>query len=174
MDAATPYWWIEHVSVVTSIPLALLGFGITVWQIIKTKSAAFAATRAATRTLAQMQGMSMISLLPQLSRIDDEIDRAVDSQSAEILRFWISQWKWQAGEMRGYLDAEDRAEEKIMRAIQSSISAASDVRRELHNVTPDQLVGATEDLRKLIGRVTGELSMLAARRGVLIGGGSEA
>jgi hypothetical protein len=66
--------------------------------------------------------------------------------------------------VRGYLDPTVRENEKVMKLIQSSIVAASDARRNLHTVTPDELAAATADLRKLVGRVTGELGVLAARQ----------
>jgi len=164
LDKMTPYWWVDHVSTVFSIPLALAGFTIAIWQLAKTRKAADAARRAAVSALEQVQRLNLVGLLPQLSRIDDEIDRAVQVQSTEILRFWISQWKWQAGGARGYLNPSLRDEEKVMRLIQSSIVAASDVRRALHTVAPDQLVTATADLRRSISKVTSELGMLAARQ----------
>jgi hypothetical protein len=164
LDEKTLYWWIDHVATIASVPLALIGFGVAIWQIVKTRRAADAATAAATSVLEQVQRLSLVRLLPQLTRIDDEIDRAVQVQSVEVLRVWISQWRWQAGEVRGYLDPTVRENEKVMKLIQSSIVAASDARRNLHTVTPDELAAATADLRKLVGRVTGELGVLAARQ----------
>jgi hypothetical protein len=160
----TPYWWIDHISTILSVPLAVLGFGLAIWQIVKTRRAADAAKAAALLALNQVRQLNLAGLLPQLTRIDDEIDRAVQDDSAEILRFWLSQWKWQAGVARGLLDSGNRDEEKIMRLIQSSIVAASDVRRELFGVPSGQLVAATTDLRRSVGRVTSELGMLAARQ----------
>jgi hypothetical protein len=172
LEAVTPYWWIDHISTILSVPLALIGFSIAIWQIRKTRVAAEAARSAAATALNQVQRLSLVGLLPVLTRIDDEIDRAIDVKSKEMLRFWLSQWKWHASETRGFLDAEKLEEEKVMKLIQSSVVATTDLRRELHEVDLDQLARVTVNMRKAIGKVTSELGTLAARQSTTVNGGA--
>ena len=158
------YFWFDRVTTYSSLALALLGFGFTLYQLKKTKSAAEAASRASSETLSQVQRLSLVSLLPQLLRIDDEIDRAVELESTELLRFWLSQWKWQASEARGLLNPDVDGEKKLMRSIQSSVAAAAQTKRELHGISPGQYVVVTADVRTLVGRVTGELGMITSQQ----------
>jgi hypothetical protein len=160
----SPYWWIDHVSTVASVPLALIGFGITFWQLARTRKAANAALAAAENTQRQIRKLSIVALLPQLHRIDEELHRAVEQGSVELVRFWISNWQWQAGETRGYLLDASPEEETIMRALQSSIVAAASVRNDLIGIAPHDLKRTTVTVRKRIGAVTSQLGELAARR----------
>jgi hypothetical protein len=163
------YWWVDHITTTLGIPLALIGFGVTWWQLKKTKSAAEAAAKAAEQTQGQLKKLNLVSLLPQLARIEEGLDEAVVASSAQMLRFWIASWRWQAGEIRGYLNSDNADEKRIMKSIQASIASASDVRNLLHTTPPTQLVAMTTDLRKLMGKVTGELGTLTAKQTARVG-----
>ena len=166
LEERTFYWWIDHSSAIASLPLALVGFGITIWQLLKTRTAAESAHAAAIKAMAQVSRMTLIGLLPQLRQIDDEMDRAIKEKATEPLRFWISQWKFQASQVRGHLAEHDREEAKLMRAIQASLSAASDLRQALHGMPADQLPATSQDLMKNVNKITAELGTLAARKSV--------
>jgi hypothetical protein len=164
LDNITPYWWIDPITTIASIPFALIGFAITWWQLVKTRDAANAAKAAALRATAQFSRMTLVSALPQLRQIDDEMDCAIREQSAEALRFWISRWKWEASDTRGHLSETIKEEARIMRAIQSSLTAASDLGRAMHATAPDQLAAVTDDLMRSVDKITAELGTLAAKK----------
>jgi len=172
------YWWVDHISKIASIPLTLLGFGFTIWQLLKTKSAVQAAYEATLAMRRQVRRTNLATLLPQLTRIEDEIDRAVANRSVETVRSLISDWRWQAGETRIYLSASNAQEKKILRSIQASISVAADTQREIHREihdvdSPELLVSVTDPLRKAVSRVTGELGAVAAQQVLDSGGVSD-
>ncbi len=160
----TLYWWIDHAATISAIPLALIGFGVTFWQLGRTHRAALAAKLAADRAVQQMSRITLIGLLPQLRQIDDELDRAIKEESIEGLRFWVSRWKSQASEARAHLDRVNREEARLMRVIQSSLSAASDLRQSLHSIPVSQLPDATEDFMTSVNQITSELGTIAARK----------
>lgn len=170
LEDPTWYVWLDHVTTAAGIPLALIGFGVTWWQLKKTKSAAQAAASAAEQAQSQLRKLNLVSLLPQLARIEEGLDEAVSASSAQMLRFWIASWRWQAGEIRGYLNFENPDEKKLMKTIQASIASASDVRNSLHSTPNSRYVTMTGDLRKLMGRVTGELGTLTTKQGATVGG----
>jgi hypothetical protein len=172
------YWWVDHLATIFSIPLALIGFGITIWQLKKTKSAAEAAQDAAKDAASsikdQVRAINLASLVPQLIRIENEIERAIGDGSVEILRFWIALWRQHAGEARAYLEATTTGEKRVLRNIQSSISTAADTRSRIHGLNELANLGTiTEDLRKVVSRVTGELGTIAARQITAIGEGKD-
>jgi hypothetical protein len=154
----------DQVSTLLSIPLALVGFGVTIWQLVKTKNAAEAARGSAESAMRQIRRVSLASLLPQLHRIEDEIDRAVRADSVDLLLAWLSIWRWQAGELRGHLDSKIPAERKIMKSIQASMTIAAEVKGQIIDKRDGSLGVVTVGLRGAIASATKELGSLAAAR----------
>jgi hypothetical protein len=165
LEGQTLYWWIDHVSTIASAPLALVGFGFTFWQLAKTKSAAESAKASAEETRKQIRRANLLSLLPQLHRIEDEVSSAIRLGSVELVMAWLSLWRWQASEVRGYLNSDVASEKKVMKAIQTSISVAADAKFELIDLLSQDLVKATSAVRKAIASVTGELGSLSSVQG---------
>ncbi|MEZ3179931.1 hypothetical protein KYY02_14930 [Streptomyces pimonensis] len=161
----------EIVDVVTTslgIPLSLAGFGLTFWQARGAKKAAEQARDAAQSTRERIIRSSLIALIHQLIKTEEELDRAVHEGEPRVAISWINTWKWQASQARGLLKASDSDEQKIMRGLQTSIVAAGEAKNILIS-NPGDLVADTANVRTSIVKVTGELSSLAASLGFQIG-----
>ncbi|MFW2239266.1 hypothetical protein ACVH9Z_34315 [Rhodococcus opacus] len=157
-----------------SIPLAVLGFGLAIWQAYEARraanraeTAADAAKRAAEESRGQFRLLSAASLLPQLNRLEETIDQAVDKQSLELLLHAVSSWRWQAGMCRGYLDPAREEEAAVMVNIQKSMLALSQLKQSILDFGDStDWAKETKRARKAIGDVTGELGALAAYQSV--------
>lgn len=157
------YWWIDHVSTIASVPLALIGFGVTLWQLTRTKRAADSARVAVEHTQKQIKTLSVVAKLPELHRIDEELHRAIEKESVELTQFWVTAWQREAGAARGYLAGGP--DDKLMAALQSSITAASTARGEMLGIEPAEIRSLTATLRKRIIAVTSQLGEMAAKKG---------
>ncbi|MGV0805926.1 hypothetical protein [Mycolicibacterium setense] len=162
----------EWLNLYWQMPLGLIGFGIAIWQIrgarnaaSDAKSAAEAAQLAADRTRDQFKSMSASSLLPQLLRLDEAVDRAIETRSTPLLIHVILTWRWQAGLCREYLDGSNPSEKDVMTRIQGSITAATGLKSDLLKFNDDtDWIKATTRFRNAIGEVTGDLGSLAGQQ----------
>lgn len=164
--------WLNWVNATVSIPLALLGFSLAIWQSVEAKksadqakTAAEAAKEAAEESRAQFRLLSAASLLPQLLRLEESIERAIEKKSTDLLSHSVASWRWQAGMCRGYLDGGSAEETAVMTNIQKSIVAVGQLKESIMDfgVSTDW-PKETKKARRSIGAVTQELGALAAQQ----------
>ncbi len=151
---------VENASLYSSIPFAIIGFGITYWQLIKTRNAAQAATQAAYNAQRQLARNHIIILLHQLPRAEEELDRAISSGSVESTAAWLNTWRVQAGQLRGLLKDDDGVDPGFSANIQSSIVDAAGAKDKILRRPGPDLSGNTRQARTSIGRVTNEIGEL--------------
>ncbi|MEZ7157262.1 hypothetical protein ACBR38_19800 [Streptomyces sp. MAD19A] len=104
-------------------------------------------------------------LIPQLVRIEDEIDRAVNENDVRLVVSWLNTWRWQASQAKGYLQAAKADDPKVMKALQASITASGETKNILVAGTSD-LIQDSAAARKAISKAAGELGSLAANFGM--------
>ncbi|MFC7933549.1 hypothetical protein [Streptomyces cinereoruber] len=159
---------IDTVTTVSGIPLALAGFGATFWQTRKARKAAEQARDAAESTRDKLIRSSLISLIHQLSKTEEELDQAVSNGETGVAISWINTWKWQASQAKGLIKASNSGEQKVLKALQTSIVAAGEAKNTLIS-NPVDLVSDTASVRAAIVKVTGEIGHMVASLGFEIG-----
>lgn len=160
-----------HVADVSAVPVALAGFGITYYQIRKTREAAEAAEGAARNSQAAIGRSNLLVLIPQLQRVEEDLDRAVRDGSEQVVISSLQAWRWQAGQVRGLLEVGRLASRELLVDIQDSVSAASQAQIELAGSGGElSLAIATKDARDAIAKVTNELGAVATVQGIRAGG----
>ncbi|MER6035473.1 hypothetical protein ABT133_16380 [Streptomyces sp. NPDC001835] len=161
--------FVDAASTWSSIPLAVAGFGVTIWQTIKAKKAAEMAQMSAQEATDRISRSSLLVLLPQLHRAEEQLERAVRDGSVELTISWLYTWRWQAGQVRGLLDESDPIQREMATSLQASISSATSAKEKLiANSSPD-IVTATRTVRAAVGKVTGELGAMASSHGMQAG-----
>ncbi|MEU3319621.1 MULTISPECIES: hypothetical protein [unclassified Streptomyces] len=159
------YDLVDKASTYTSIPFAIVGFGVTIWQSWRAASAAEEAKLAAESMRDRISKSSLIMLIPQLVRIEDEIDRALNGNDVGLVVSWLNTWRWQASQARGFLQAAKADDPKVMKALQASITACGEAKNTLVAGTSN-LVQDSAAARKAISKAVGELGSLAANYGM--------
>lgn len=150
--------------------MAALGFGLTIWQTTKARKSADAAKKAARDTAHGISRASLLVLIPQMQRVEEELEQAVRDKSVDLTISWLSTWRWQAGQARGFLNSSSTDQQKMLDDLQSSVTAARGAKSKLIETTgPPDVVACTKQVRQAIGRVTGELGTLAASYGIQVG-----
>ena len=168
------YSWIEHISTIAGIPLALIGFAVTIWQLVKTRGAAVAARLAAEKATKNINRTTLLMLVPQLMNVEGELDEAVRRGNLDLTLISLRTWRSQATQVRGLLDLVAPGDNvKVLRAIQSSVSAAVSVKSRLTEVPNEDLGIITRQARKTIAAVTSELGALAVAEAADLGGGDQ-
>jgi hypothetical protein len=172
-SAKTPspgvYWYVEHVSIIATIPLAIAGFGFTLWQIRKARTAAEAARDAARDAQRGIGRGTLLLLIPQLYRTEEELERAIGDGQPGLMLSWLAIWRWQASQLRGLLKVTAPDERGILKAIQKSMVATADLKTEMLGIKSNDLVDATKEVRTTIAAVTNGLGELAMVQGMQIG-----
>jgi hypothetical protein len=159
---------VELAAAYATIPLAIVGFGFTIYQISKTRKAAEAAADAARSTQYGIIRNSLLILIPQLQRVEEELERAVRAESDDLVVTWLSNWRWQAGQVRGLLAQASPQNRKVLSSLQSSIAMAAQVKSAIIDGPLEELPIITKAARDAIADVTNELGALAATQGVQI------
>ncbi|MGX4657546.1 hypothetical protein ACWCHM_28070 [Micromonospora sp. SCSIO 07396] len=166
---------IGHVADISAVPVAIIGFGVTYNQVKKTRKAAEAAESAARNSQKAIGRSSLLGLIPQLQRVEEELDRAIRSGSEPVVASSLQSWRWQAGQVRGLLQVGKLARRELLVDIQDSVSAASQAQIELSGSGGDlNLAAATKDVRDAIAKVTNELGAIATVQGIQAGGVDDA
>ncbi|MEU1604127.1 hypothetical protein [Micromonospora matsumotoense] len=166
---------IGHIADISAVPIALAGFSVTFYQIKKTRKAAEAAEGAARNSQAAIGRSNLLVLIPQLQRVEEELDRAVRDASKPVVISSLQAWRWQAGQVRGLLQVGKLAKRDLLVDIQDSVSAASQAQSELTGSGGElSLAVATKDARDAIAKVTNELGAVATVQGIQAGGVDDA
>ncbi|WP_326561968.1 hypothetical protein [Micromonospora sp. NBC_01796] len=159
-----------HIADLSALPIAAVGFGLTLWQLRKTRKAAEAARDAAHTAQAAISRSNVLVLIPQLQRIEEELERAVLSKSKTLVRSHLQSWRWQAGQMKGLLKAGSLGTDELLIDIQDSISGASEAASQLLSTGDLDLADVTKVARSSMARATNELSSIASMQGIQSGG----
>ncbi|WP_435233013.1 hypothetical protein [Micromonospora aurantiaca (nom. illeg.)] len=159
-----------HVADVSALPIAVAGFGITLWQIKRTRKVAEAARDSAVAAQSAIQRSNLLVLIPQLLEIEAKLERAAKDGMEEVITSNLRAWRWQAGQVKGLLEKAGGAAPTLLTALQDSIAAAAQLQTELVGVTAVDWPAATLDVRGAIAGVTNELGALSAARSTETGG----
>jgi hypothetical protein len=161
--------FIDSANTWTSIPFAVIGFGVTIWQTTKAKTAAELANKAAQDVRENIGRASLLVLIPQLHRAEEQLERAVRDQSVDLVLSWLSTWRWQAGQARGLLNENDQLQRDVIISLQESIAAASSAKSKLIDGAAPNVILATRAVRTAVSKVTSELGAMAASYGLQVG-----
>ncbi|MFC0527228.1 hypothetical protein [Phytohabitans kaempferiae] len=153
---------------VTAVPGLVTGFVITYRQLRKTRTAADAARDAAHNAQASIGRSNLLVLIPQLQRVEEELDRAVRQGVEEVVVSALQGWRWQAGQVRGLLEAGRLGNQSLLTDIQHSVTAAAVAQHNLHGPSKN-LVSTTHKVRQAIAKVTNELGAVATVQGIQAG-----
>lgn len=155
--------WLSDTNAWVGLPITIAGFAVAIWQIRKTKSSADSAAAAATDTATAMSESYLLVLLPQLHRVESDLDIAVDRGERQLAASHMSQWRWQAGQLRGLLDTNDPVSKRMAKAIQTSITLAASAKIDALDSTLT-LASVTRPVQDAIALVTGEAGQLSIRQ----------
>jgi hypothetical protein len=145
----------------SALVITVLGFAATLFQLARTRRAADAAANAVANAERRMARSYMLVLLPQLTRAESELDDAVAQGSQDGVVRGLSAWRWQAGQMRGFLATDEGDRTELLEAIQLSVTLASEAKSRVLN--GGDLLKVTAQARAAISSVTGEAGTLTGQ-----------
>jgi hypothetical protein len=152
----------DRIITVGSLPLTLIGLAITIYQITKARSAAEAARDSARKAVADARRGTLLVLLPQLHRVEEQLDRAVRDNSIDLAVAALTSWRWQAGQVRGHLGTTDGVQ-SLIDALDSSNEICARVKGRLTEAnTGGEVAKLTRSARNKISEVNSAIGGVIA------------
>lgn len=151
----------EDANLYFGIPLAVAGFGATYYQALRARGASEAARDAAQSAEQTISRNHLLVLLPQLQRVENDLDFAVEQGDRKLASFLMSNWRWQAGQLRGFLK-DDPQNRKTLKAIQTSITLAASAKIDVLD-TANPVAKTARPVQDAIAAVTGDLGHLTVK-----------
>jgi hypothetical protein len=159
--------WVETANAICAIPLAAVGFSVTIWQTARARSAADAARAAAESAKSGFRLISAAQLLEHLNGTEQAFIVAVTKQSPDLLLRLVGDWIWHANQCRGFLDAAKRDQKVVMVNIQKSVTQLTSLKHVVHSFDGSTNWWVkTARARIAIANVTADLGVIAANQSI--------
>jgi hypothetical protein len=140
--------------------LTILGFGLTFWQLYRTKRVAEATQDTVYRATDRVRYNQLLVLLPQLQNLEPELDNAVREDDGRIAARTLVRWNQLASQVEGILSTMGDEYVELAQNLKEACESAATAKGEL--VDEISLVkDVTRDVRKSIS------SLLVALGGIL-------
>lgn len=164
----TAEWTRGDVFGLAQVLIAIFGFAVAIWQIARTASAAEATAKATAET-ADAVGRRLLSndlllMLPELHRLEDEVDSAVDSKSPEACSRALLSYQRRGRAIVAQLKTDSAyAEDPLILALEAAASAASSAKGQIQGGSQDALADVVKTFRAKVGKVDIAAADLTAR-----------
>jgi hypothetical protein len=84
---------VGHIADVTAVPGLALGFGLTFWQLRKTRTSAEAARDASRGTQLRMNRVFLLTMAPSVTQAEDELTRALHAGERDRIGLALQNWR---------------------------------------------------------------------------------
>lgn len=153
--------WGETVGV-AGLVVTVVGFAITIWQLVRTARASEATQQAVERTERRMALNHLLVLLPQLRLIETDLDTAAQENDRKLAMRALVAYSHMASEIAGLLRGQDSVDDALVQRLEQSARAASLAKADLIDNANRMAKSATKEFR-------GELAHTGAYLGQLVG-----
>jgi hypothetical protein len=154
------------------IALAVAGFGVTWWQLWRTRTAAEAARAAVTATETRLATNHLLILLSQLQQIDAEMEAACASGERDAVVRALLRWTNVGSECLGILKNRN-ADRELRDAIREAVDLAAPARAMLTVRRRTNAASATVEVRAAMGRASNAASVLLGQLRAYTGANDE-
>lgn len=154
--------WLNMLNAWSALPLAVLGFSITIWQVVLAKGKAEAARLAAAEATEQVRANLLLIVAPQLLQVESRLEWAVSKDNRDAVIHYLGEWRWQAGQVRGHLIRAGHRTDDLLTNLQTSIATAAETKLTLQDPASD-LNKRARSAQRAIALVTGQVGELTAK-----------
>lgn len=141
--------------------VTLVGFGIAIWQLIRTANAAEATKRAIERTEKRMALNHLLVLLPQFRLIENDLDSAAQDDDRPLARRSLVAYAHFAAEVATILQGQDKVDQTLVIDLQTSATQASRTKASLIDSAGKNTKQLTKDIRDRISGLSIHIGTLA-------------
>ncbi|MDO9441788.1 MAG: hypothetical protein Q7T73_12940 [Beijerinckiaceae bacterium] len=133
--------------------LTVIGFGVTIWQLVRGANAAIATKEAIEGANKRMILNHMLVLLPQLKSIEADLDSALYANDKQAAIKVLVDYSYTAKQIASLLEAED-VDAKLVTSLKMSAANASASKAAI-------VTGATGSLKVILKTVSAEVAGVA-------------
>jgi hypothetical protein len=143
--------------------LSLVGLAIVIWQIWRTGRIANATKVAVEEATKRVGIYNVLLIIPELSRLEKEIEDAVQADQGTTLRRLLKDWRELATDFRGSLTNESISSPTLEHQIRESVTLAMIAKQTTMSAAGPNLFQSTKKVRRSIEEVCVEARLLAAQ-----------
>jgi hypothetical protein len=141
---------------VAGLAVSVVGFGIAIWQLIRTANASVATRKAVERTEKRMALNHLLVLLPQFRLLENDLDFAAQEDDRPLARRSLISYAHFAAEVATILQGQDGISEVLITELRGSASHATRTKASLIDAS---LSKSTKQLTKEIRERMSALSV---------------
>lgn len=143
--------------------LTLLGLAFAIYQIWQVGGIASATQDAVVRHAQRFGDFSVISLVPELRRLELECDKeAAEDGNPARLSEAMHAWSQTASELKGYLSQNDRASEELQEELQNAIVTVVRAKGKVITIKDGDRLDATKTARARMNEVANSMTQYTA------------
>lgn len=144
--------------------IGIVGFGVTIWQLVKTRDAAESAVEAARAATATSRTYAVLLLSPQFEKCEAQIESAAFQGDRSALFERLREWRSICAELGAFLDDYPVAKDDIVVSIGKSLKHIDPMKSRVTKATDtSSLVDLTEKFRNSSSEVASKVVELAAQ-----------
>jgi hypothetical protein len=137
--------------------ISIVGFSLTVWQLLRTANAAIATKEAIVAANKRMLLNHLLVLLPQLKTLEADLDTAIAAKNSEAAIRALIGYSHAANQVASLLDSqEDSMDAELVKELRASAVNASANKAVL-------VIGTTRQLSSVLKTVASEISAVSAK-----------
>ncbi|GMA26788.1 hypothetical protein [Arenivirga flava] len=140
--------------------VAILGFGIAIWQLVRTADATVESTRLLG---ARLLANDLLVLLPELEALEDAVHSAVKSEDADKVGIALAKYARRAQRVHGHLTSSPVYEGVVLVGlINESVEACRDAKQKLYDKPKVNIIPTVRAARQSIDKVVLEAASFSA------------
>jgi hypothetical protein len=143
--------------------LSIIGLVIAIWQIHRTGKIAAATKKAVEEASQRISLYNILLVVPELSRIEHDLERAVQADDDEQVRRLLREWREVASDFRGLLAREGGSDNKLDGLVQLSLTQVVTAKSQIVSGKGAGMLSSTRRAREAIEAVCLEARLMAAR-----------
>lgn len=150
--------WFDWLSLV----LTLIGFGVTIWQLVRTANASIATKNAVEGTERRMALNHLLVLLPQFRLIEADLDTSARMDDHDLAIRALVTYTHTASEVAGLLKSSSEIDPAIVASLEEMSRLASTTKGEIVDDTSMFVKTATKEFRSRLVDVTSQVGGLVS------------
>jgi hypothetical protein len=145
------------------LALTVIGFGLAIWQLLRTARATEATRDAVRRTEKRMAKNHLLVLLPQFRILEHDLDAAAEDNDRKLAIRTLVAYNQIAGEVAGLLDGQDDIDQDLAKWLHNAATSASRAKADMINNPKKQAKTATRVFRQELAVLSTQIVGLASR-----------
>jgi len=142
----------------------LLGFAVTIWQLVRTANAAKASTKALNDATRRLNSNYLLVVLPQIRLLESDLDAAMAEDDKKLAVRTLVSYSHAANQLASLLDGNEESEiPALIPKLKSSAVTASAAKAALVTGTNKPVRNVTKAAAEQIGEISSPLAGLIAQ-----------